>query len=281
MDPYQFEELVAEIWELQGYDSTVSRGSRDRGVDIVATRESPFSQKVLIQAKRYTEDNKVGSPEVRKYATLYQQETDVDTVVIVTTGSVTSEAQRVAQEQRVKIMDGDSLAEMVVENQQGISSEFQSSLFSTGELVSDESSSRRASSDKFDTGKVCPNCHGPTIKWVYVGRLGKCRSCQKKFKYKDGKYVSLANQVEQNRNGEGDPRENESEEYRSEKVNKSSDNTEGPVFPDLGATAILLLLLSMVHSLITWSLHSYQLLLLICILALVTLDALKQLERDQ
>lgn len=116
MDPYKFEELVAELWELQGYQTTVKKGSGDRGIDIEATKQDPVPQKVLIQAKRYTGQNKVGAEEVRNYATLYKQVPDADTVVVVTTNVFTSEGARVGREQRVRTVDLDSLTEMIIKN---------------------------------------------------------------------------------------------------------------------------------------------------------------------
>lgn len=110
MDPYDFEELVADVWEAMGYDTHVRKGSQDRGIDIEAVRGR---QKALIQAKRYSSDNKVGSEEVRKYATLWQQEPDASRVVIVTTSTFTSEGKKVAAEQNVTIVDGPSFVEMM------------------------------------------------------------------------------------------------------------------------------------------------------------------------
>jgi restriction system protein len=116
MDPYEFEELVAELWELQGYETTVRKGSGDRGIDVEAIKKTPFEQKLLIQAKRYTEGNKIGSEEVRNYATLYQQVSDADTVVIVTTSEYTTEAERLARDLNVKIIDSNSLIDMISDN---------------------------------------------------------------------------------------------------------------------------------------------------------------------
>lgn len=113
IDPYTFERVVARIWELQGYETTVSSGSYDRGIDIVAQTDSPVEQKVLIQAKRYADGNKIGSQTVRNYATLHRQEPDADTVIIVTTSSFTEEAESLASDLQVKTVDGDGLSELV------------------------------------------------------------------------------------------------------------------------------------------------------------------------
>ena len=113
MDPYEFEKLVAELWEVQGFEVSLRKGSGDRGVDVEAIKKDPFSQKILIQAKRYSDGNKIGSNAIRKYATLYQQVADVDTVIIVTTASLTQEAERLAQDLSVKTVDGSALFRLV------------------------------------------------------------------------------------------------------------------------------------------------------------------------
>ncbi|MDL0130990.1 restriction endonuclease [Halobacterium salinarum] len=115
MDPYKFERLVSELWELQGFEVSLRDGSGDRGIDVEALKEDPFSQKILIQAKRYSDDNKVGSNAVRKYATLYQQVDDVDTVVIVTTAPFTQAAERLAQDLGVKTVAGDAVSRLVAD----------------------------------------------------------------------------------------------------------------------------------------------------------------------
>jgi len=112
MDPYDFEEKVAEVWEAKGYDTHVRQGSQDRAIDVEAVQGA---QRVLIQAKRYGSNNKVGAEDVRKYATLWQQEPDASRVILVTTSSFTSEAKRIAAEQNVQIIDGPSFVDMLEE----------------------------------------------------------------------------------------------------------------------------------------------------------------------
>lgn len=127
IDPYEFEELVAELWESQGYETTVRKGSGDRGIDVEAIKEKPFEQKVLIQVKRYTEGNKVGSEQVRNYATLYQQVPDADTVVIVTTSGYTTEAERLARDLNIKTIDIFSIVDIIMENKERFQNHFISS----------------------------------------------------------------------------------------------------------------------------------------------------------
>lgn len=70
MDEYKFEELVANIWKQRGWDTTVTTGSSDRGIDVIAEKNSPFDQKYAIQAKRYAAGNKIGGPDIRNYEAL-------------------------------------------------------------------------------------------------------------------------------------------------------------------------------------------------------------------
>lgn len=113
--PTEFEGLVAEIWAELGYETEVTPGSRDRGIDVIATKEIPVTEKVLIQAKAYSQQNKVGSKEIRNYATLYQQEAAVDRVVVVTTGEFTSDAETLAKDLDVRTVDRDDLLALIDE----------------------------------------------------------------------------------------------------------------------------------------------------------------------
>lgn len=112
VDPYEFERFVAEIWENRGFNTTVRDGSGDRGIDVVAESRG---EKILIQVKRYSAENKVGSQEVRNYATLYQQVEDAHQVVLVTSGYFTSEAENLAEDLSVEPVDADSLFRLIEE----------------------------------------------------------------------------------------------------------------------------------------------------------------------
>ena len=57
MDDFQFEHLIADLWEQQGWTTEVEQQSSDAGVDIRATKSQPYPRKALIQAKRYSDKN--------------------------------------------------------------------------------------------------------------------------------------------------------------------------------------------------------------------------------
>ncbi|WP_256299920.1 restriction endonuclease [Haloarchaeobius salinus] len=115
MDPYKFEKLVAELWGELGYTATVTSGSGDRGIDIEARKEDPFHRLQLIQVKRHSDANRIGSSIVRNYSTLYSQRDDADIVAIVTTGQFTSDAIHLAEDLGVRTMAGDKLCELLIQ----------------------------------------------------------------------------------------------------------------------------------------------------------------------
>lgn len=116
MDAYEFEYLIADIWEHRGWQTKVTQGSNDRGIDVIASKTTPFPQKQIIQAKRYSKGNNIGSPEVQQYSSLRQQEDEVDAVIIVTTSTFSPQARELARDLNVKLLDRDGLYLMIQES---------------------------------------------------------------------------------------------------------------------------------------------------------------------
>ncbi|WP_226479152.1 restriction endonuclease [Natrinema amylolyticum] len=113
MDDYEFEHFVAGLWEKMGWDCEVSTASNDKGIDVRARKTDPYEQKALIQAKRYGEGNKVGSPDIQQYSSLKHQEPNVDKVIMVTTSSYSRNAEELASDLNVKLIGGDDLVDLV------------------------------------------------------------------------------------------------------------------------------------------------------------------------
>lgn len=126
MDPYEFEQLVAALFDSEGYDTTVRNYSGDKGVDVEAKKEYPFELSLLIQAKQYSKGNKVGSQEIRSYATLHKQEPDTDVVIIATTSTLTKEAKELAEDLNVKTMDRNRIIKLIASNDPNIEQEITS-----------------------------------------------------------------------------------------------------------------------------------------------------------
>lgn len=115
VDPYDFEELVAKVWGNMGYEAEVTQDSQDKGIDVVAEKAEPYDEKILIQAKRKSEGNKVSAPTVRKVGGL-KSKNKVDKVIIVTSTGYTRQAKEEASDYNVKLIDGKKLLELYQEN---------------------------------------------------------------------------------------------------------------------------------------------------------------------
>jgi len=123
MDGYEFEHFVADVWAKRGWNTSVTDGSNDNGVDIVATRDGLFAEKHLIQAKKFA-DTSVSSPDIQKYASLHLN-SDVDAVVVVTTSDFSGPAEEIAEKRNVKLVDGAEIQRLVREmNLDGLIDEY-------------------------------------------------------------------------------------------------------------------------------------------------------------
>lgn len=110
MDPYNFELLVGDIWEKKEYKTNVRAESRDRGIDVEARKPGEL---LLIQAKRYGRNNKIGSQKIREYATLYQQVGKATNVIIISSGYFTDEGKILANDLSVDLINGDELFRII------------------------------------------------------------------------------------------------------------------------------------------------------------------------
>lgn len=89
MDPYEFESLIADLWDYKGYETQVTQGSGDKGIDVIA---KDSNETIAIQAKRYNPDsNKVGSGDLRDVAGAIAQQ-GMNNGIIVTTSEFSSTA---------------------------------------------------------------------------------------------------------------------------------------------------------------------------------------------
>ena len=108
MDPYDFEELIANLWNKKGYETKVRSKSRDRGVDFEAEKTG---YKEIVQVKCNSSNNNLGSKLVRNCATLYQQIPTANSVVIVGSGGFTKDAKQLADDLNVTLYTGDAIVD--------------------------------------------------------------------------------------------------------------------------------------------------------------------------
>lgn len=211
MDEYEFEHLIADVWDERGWEATVTSGSNDRGIDVIAQKSSPFSQKHLIQAKRHSAGNKIGSPDIQQYSSLRHQESGVDAIIVVTTSSFSNQAQKTADDLNVKLINGDNLCDIILNLS---SQKFLSNYFNTKTKATNSASNTRRRSDSLNTslnasieesttipdrfdkdektkllGRLCPICGEENSIWkgktVNIDPMLVCENCGTKWSKKE------------------------------------------------------------------------------------------------
>lgn len=108
---------MAQTFAENGYDTTLTTGGGDHGVDAIAESRN---EKVVIQSKRYALDNPVGSSTVRNIAGARQQ-FDADRAVLATSSSFTDPAIEAAEGADVDLVNGDQLYRLYEKKRTSIS----------------------------------------------------------------------------------------------------------------------------------------------------------------
>jgi restriction system protein len=125
--PFFFEELIIELLLKMGYggsrpDAAAQLGrSGDGGVDGVINEDRLGLDRIYLQAKRYSEGNVIGRPQVQSFVgSLVGM--GATKGVFVTTSKFSSEAIDYARHltQRVILIDGQRLTELMIEHSVGV-----------------------------------------------------------------------------------------------------------------------------------------------------------------
>ncbi|WP_234352851.1 restriction endonuclease [Streptomyces sp. NRRL B-1140] len=106
LSPTEFEYAVAELCRKDGCTRVQAiGGAGDLGADVVAY--TPDGRKVVIQCKQYR--GKVASPDLQRFAGTVFNIHHADVAVLVTTGTVTAPAARLAKASGIEIVHADRL----------------------------------------------------------------------------------------------------------------------------------------------------------------------------
>ena len=125
--PDFFEHLVVDLLLKMGYgyDETsgiVTGKPHDGGIDGIISEDRLDLSLIYIQAKRNSRDNKVGRKEIQAFIGAMQH---IQKGVFITTSSFTKEASDFVskqQQKRIKLIDGDALAALLVKYEVGLKS---------------------------------------------------------------------------------------------------------------------------------------------------------------
>jgi restriction system protein len=126
-NPAFFESLVVNLLSKMGYgyDNTASKVtgvSHDGGIDGIIDEDKLGLDKIYLQAKRYSNINTVGRPELQKFVGAME---NVQKGVFITTSKFTKAALDYAdkqQQKNMKLIDGEMLSELMVRYEVGVTS---------------------------------------------------------------------------------------------------------------------------------------------------------------
>jgi len=113
LNPFEFENLVANLFGQMGLESKLTRSSKDGGVDCVAFDKRPvLGGKVVIQAKRYR--HTVGVSAVRDlFGTMMNE--GANKGILVTTSGYGPDAFNFAKDKPIELIDGGGLLYLLQE----------------------------------------------------------------------------------------------------------------------------------------------------------------------
>ncbi|WIY79815.1 restriction endonuclease [Streptomyces anulatus] len=97
LDPYAFEEAVAELCRRDGCaDAEVVGGAGDLGADVLAT--TPDGRRLVVQCKRYGPYSRVGSQDLQRFGGTCYAVHEADVALVVSTGGFTEPALDYAEQ---------------------------------------------------------------------------------------------------------------------------------------------------------------------------------------
>lgn len=97
LDPYAFEEAVAELCRRDGCaDAEVVGGAGDLGADVLGT--TPDGRRLVVQCKRYGPDNRAGSQDLQRFGGTCYAVHGADIALVVSTGGFTEPALDYAEQ---------------------------------------------------------------------------------------------------------------------------------------------------------------------------------------
>jgi restriction system protein len=123
LDPYDFQNLVAAVLRAMGFRAHSSPPGPDRGVDVVAYRDSLGFETPRIKAQVKHTKATVGAPDMRSFlATLHVG----DSGLYVSTAGFTTEARMEAAHAHVPVtvLDRESFISLMLENYEALDPEF-------------------------------------------------------------------------------------------------------------------------------------------------------------
>ncbi|HHP1041090.1 TPA: restriction endonuclease [Bacillus thuringiensis] len=111
LDPWQMQDLVAGLLQAMGYNVKVSKKGPDGGVDILAHKDAFGFEKPIIKVQVKHRKSTSGGPEVQQLLGAHPMDANS---LFVSTGGFTSQAESIARNNNVKLLDLEELVNSIV-----------------------------------------------------------------------------------------------------------------------------------------------------------------------
>ncbi|NOY00099.1 MAG: restriction endonuclease, partial [Verrucomicrobia bacterium] len=128
MDPYKFEQLVVDLLFAMGYGGSrseaaqVTKKSNDEGIDGIINEDRLGLEVIYIQAKRYQAESTIGRKEIQSFVGALAGKQANKGVFITTSGFKNTAIEYAANvPQKVILINGDRLANLMIEHNIGVS----------------------------------------------------------------------------------------------------------------------------------------------------------------
>lgn len=109
LSPREFEQYIGELFLHLGYSVEITQYSNDKGIDIIMTKDNTTYG---VQCKRYK--GTVGSPEIQKFIGALNH-LQADKGYFVTTGMFSFEAEKMAAQHPIQLINRIDLAKLIIE----------------------------------------------------------------------------------------------------------------------------------------------------------------------
>jgi len=120
-----FERLVVKLLEKMGYGGllegagTVTQRSNDGGIDGIIREDKLGFSNIYIQVKRFSRDKTIDRPKIQTFVGAIANKAGKG--LFVTTTTFTEGAKQCAKENHIVLIDGDQLADLMIEHNVGVS----------------------------------------------------------------------------------------------------------------------------------------------------------------
>ena len=124
-EPTFFEKLVVKLLMKMGYGGSlngkgvVTPPTNDEGIDGIIREDKLGFSNIYIQAKRYAVDSTIGRPEIQAFVGAIARREGKG--LFITTGKFTSTAREYAKDNHIVLVDGNDLADLMIEYNLGVS----------------------------------------------------------------------------------------------------------------------------------------------------------------